>query len=351
MITYRLPAEWERQDAIQIAFPPKDSDWAPYWKEVVPCYLNIIHTISKYQPLIIVTENASEIKALLGAYDKDKIFFIEMPLNDTWARDHGAITVQSYNGKFSILDFVFNGWGLKFAADRDNLITDKLWNAGVYKAQEKIIAHMVLEGGSIESDGNGTILTTSQCLLSPNRNPHMCRTDIENHFRKYFGAERVLWLENGELEGDDTDAHIDTLARLCDEHTIAYVACEDKSDSHYHSLKAMEEELKKLKTADGNPYKLVGLPMPDAIFAPDDQRRLPATYANFLIMNEVVLVPTYRVTQDNEASEQVQNAFPNHQIVGVDCRALLLQHGSLHCITMQYPAGSINFEQLKVIQQ
>jgi agmatine deiminase len=349
MTTYRLPAEWEHQDAIQIAFPSKTSDWEAYWEEVVPCYINIIRVISSYQPLIIVCDDKEMVLSYLKQVDMQNIYFVEMPINDTWARDHGAITVQNEEGKFTILDFVFNGWGLKFAADKDNLITANLWNRGVYNSKEKVIADMVLEGGSIESDGIGTILTTAQCLLSPNRNPHLGVEDIEERFKTYFGAERVLWLQNGDLEGDDTDAHIDTLARLCDENTIAYVQCTDISDKHFEPLKAMEKELKNLKTPEGKVYKLVSLPMADAIHAPDDGRRLPATYANFLIMNKVVLVPTYGVQQDNEALEQIKIAFPYHQVEGVDCRALLLQHGSLHCITMQYPKGSINFEQLKAI--
>lgn len=349
MTAYRLPAEWEQQDAIQIAFPSRTSDWEAYWEKVVPCYINIIQVISSYQPLIIICDDEEMVLSYLNEVDMQNIYLVEMPINDTWARDHGAITVQNEEGKFTILDFVFNGWGLKFAADKDNLITANLWNQGVYNSKEKVIADMVLEGGSIESDGQGTLLTTAQCLLSPNRNPHLSKEDIEQRFKKYFGLKRVLWLNNGDLEGDDTDAHIDTLARLCDENTIAYVQCTDTSDKHYEPLKAMEAELKNFKTPEGKAYKLVSLPMADAVFAPDDGRRLPATYANFLIMNKVVLVPTYGVKQDKIALEQIKIAFPHHQVKGVDCRALLLQHGSLHCITMQYPKGSINFKQLKAI--
>lgn len=346
----RLPAEWEKQEAIQIAFPSKTSDWASYWEEVIPCYIHIIKVISSYQPLIIISDDVLMVKAFLEGVNLDNIFFIEMPINDTWARDHGAITVETSNNKLEILDFVFNGWGLKFAADKDNLITSTIWFKDVYNTSDKVIADMVLEGGSIESDGLDTILTTAQCLLSPNRNPHLSKEDIEERFKKYFGAERVLWLFNGDLEGDDTDAHIDTLARLCSEDTIAYVQCEDVSDKHFEPLHKMEEELKKFKRTNGESYKLISLPMVEPIFAPDDGRRLPATYANFLIMNEVVLVPTYQAPQDEEALNQLKKAFPKHQVVGVDSKALLLQHGSLHCITMQYPKGSINFEKLKAIQ-
>lgn len=345
MTNLRLPAEWELQDTIQIAFPSKHSDWQNYWEEVIPCYVNIIKMIASYQPLIIVGDDKNEVEYYLRDLEKTNIHVIELPINDTWARDHGAITVQ-HGENYLIYDFVFNGWGLKFAADKDNLITGELWNKGIYHAKEKIHPGLVLEGGSIESDGKGVLLTTTNCLLSPNRNPHLSKEQIEQQLIKLFGLKKVFWLEHGHLIGDDTDAHIDTVARFCDERTIAYVQCTDRDEVHYMDLKKMEEELQALRTLDGEPYTLVPLPMAEVIFAPDDNRRLPATYANFLIMNEVVLLPTYNITQDELALSQLQTAFPNKKVVGVDCKALLLQHGSLHCITMQYPKGSIEWKNL-----
>lgn len=341
MTTLRLPAEWEPQDIIQIAFPSRKSDWIDYWDEVVPCYINIIKVISSYQPLLIVCDDEIELKSYLVGVDLSNIYIIEIPINDTWARDHAAITVQDGN-EFIIYDFMFNGWGLKFAADKDNLITKELWNKGVYKSKNIFTPDLVLEGGSIESDGVGSLLTTTNCLLSPNRNPHFSREEIEDKLIRLFGLKRVLWLEHGHLEGDDTDAHIDTVARFCNENVIAYVQCTDENEIHYTDLKRMEEELEQFKTLNNKSYQLIPLPMADAIYAPDDKRRLPVTYANFLIMNNVVLLPTYKVEQDALAIEQLQKAFPDKKVVGVDCRALLLQHGSLHCITMQYPKGSIN---------
>ncbi|MFN8284631.1 MAG: agmatine deiminase family protein [Chitinophagales bacterium] len=346
MSILRLPAEWETQDLIQIAFPSRQSDWIDYWNEIIPCYINIIKVIACYQPLLIVCDNESELKKHICDIDDANIYIIEIPINDTWARDHGAITVQHGN-EFIIYDFMFNGWGLKFGADKDNLITKELWKKGVYSSKKLVTADLVLEGGSIESDGKGTVLTTSNCLLSPNRNPHLSKEEIEQKLKTYLGLKQMLWLDYGHLEGDDTDAHIDTLARLCDQNTIAYVQCTDVDEAHYKPLKEMEVELQALKTTDGKPYNLVSLPMCDAVYAPDDDRRLPATYANFLIMNDVVLMPTYNLPQDAEALAQLQKAFPGKKIEGVDCRALLLQHGSLHCITMQYPKGSINFEALE----
>lgn len=342
MSTVRLPAEWEPQDAIQIAFPSKQSDWLDYWQEVIPCYIHIIKALSYYQPLIIVCDDEDELRLHLQHIDLSNINIQVIPINDTWARDHAAITVQEGN-EFLIYDFMFNGWGLKFAADKDNLITKQLFEKGIYNSTKLIIPDLVLEGGSIESDGMGTLLTTTNCLLSPNRNPHFSREEIEHKLIKLFGLKRVLWLENGHLLGDDTDAHIDTVARFCDENTIAYVQCVDENEIHYTDLKKMETELQQFKTLDDKPYRLIPLPMADAIYAEDDNRRLPATYANFLILNDVVLIPTYGVAQDESAIQQLQKAFPSKKVIGINCRALLLQHGSLHCITMQYPKGSINF--------
>lgn len=342
MSRLRLPAEWEPQDAIQIAFPSRNSDWNQYWDDIIPCYLNIIKILSSTQFLIIICDNENELRNHLTSFDLSNIKIIEHPLNDTWARDYGAITVES-DSNYQVYDFMFNGWGLKFAADKDNLITSHLWNAGLYNAARRIVPDLVLEGGSIESDGKGTLLTTTNCLLSPNRNPHFSKHEIEEKLISLFGLKRVLWLEHGHLEGDDTDAHIDTLARFCDDKTIAYVQCTDELNPHYFGLKKMELELQHFKTSENKNYDLIPLPMADATFAPDDNRQLPATYANFLIMNDLVLLPAYNLPQDSLALSQLQRAFPNKKVECIDCKALLLQHGSLHCITMQYPKGSINF--------
>lgn len=236
-----------------------------------------------------------------------------------------------------LLDFGFNGWGLKFAANHDNLVTRTLKQQGILRPVLNTIG-LILEGGSIESDGNGTLLTTSQCLLSPNRNPQLSRNELEGAMQNLFGAQHVLWLEHGHLEGDDTDAHIDTLARLCPNNTIVYVACDDPDDSHYPALQQMEQELKTLTAPDGSPYRLLGLPWPSPIYDADGNR-LPASYANYLVVNDAVLVPTYRDPVDNGALAMVALAYPGREIIGIDCLPLLEQHGSLHCITMQLPQG------------
>jgi agmatine/peptidylarginine deiminase len=338
----RFPAEWDTQDAILIAFPSLESDWKKYWDEVIPCYIRIIKTIAAHQPVIVLCDNSA---AVSGCFQEEKhpnIHFIETSLNDTWARDFGGITVEC-NNDLCVYDFTFNGWGNKFTADKDNSATEQLFKKGLFTANyEKI--DFVLEGGSIESNGQGTLLTTAACLLTDTRNPSYSQKMIEGKLLEWFGLERVLWLHNGHLEGDDTDAHVDTLARFCGDKTIAYIQCTDETDPHFEPLKKMEEELQQFRTLDGEPYTLIPLPMAEAVYAPDDGRRLPATYANFLIMNEIVLMPTYGGAEDLAALVQLQKAFPTKKVEGIDCRPLLLQHGSLHCITMQYPAGSIHWE-------
>lgn len=333
-----LPAEWALQSGIQLTWPHAGTDWAYMLAEVQECFINIASEIARREILLIVTPEPEEVKnQIAGRVNMDNVRFLECETNDTWARDHGAITMTDTDGP-SLLDFTFNGWGLKFASDKDNCITRRAVEAGVLKGQYINRLGFVLEGGSIESDGQGTLLTTSECLLSPNRNGQLNKVEIEEFLRSTFHLERVLWLDYGYLAGDDTDSHIDTLARFCSPDTIAYVRCSDKEDEHYEALCQMEEQLKSFRTLSGEPYRLLPLPMADKIEV--DGERLPATYANFLIMNDVVLYPTYcQPENDAHAKEVLQEAFPQHEIIGIDCRALIKQHGSLHCVTMQYPVG------------
>lgn len=335
----RLPAEWEPQSAVQLTFPHKDTDWAEILPEVMPCFVKIAQTISQYQPVLILSPEVDETRSLLEVDNNSNFHLVKSASNDTWARDHGGITIEE-NGKAVILDFVFNGWGLKFPSDKDNLLTRHLYEKGVFNAE---LRHggIVLEGGALESDGQGTLLTTSECLLSPNRNPHLSKGEIEAYLIHCFGLKQVLWLNHGYLAGDDTDSHIDTLARFCAADTIAYVKCSDPSDEHYDALQKMEAELSQFKTLTGTPYRLVPLPWPKACFD-EAGNRLPSTYANFLIINGAVLVPTYDVPQDEEALHVFKALFPDREIIGIDCRPLILQHGSLHCVTMQYPANVVN---------
>ncbi|MBK8921219.1 MAG: agmatine deiminase family protein [Saprospirales bacterium] len=334
----RLPAEWEAQSGVQLTFPHTDTDWYAVLDEVLPCFIEIAETISRFEKALIVCQNQAETRAMLRHAVADNLLFAEIASNDTWARDHGGITIEE-NGAPVVLDFMFNGWGLKFPADLDNRITRRLWENGLLHAGHRYPG-LVLEGGAIESDGQGTLLTTAACLLSPNRNPQLSKAETEERLKNEFGLRRVLWLHHGYLAGDDTDSHIDTLARFCAPDTIAYVQCPDPGDEHFPALREMERELQAFRSSEGKPYRLVPLPWPEACFAPDGHR-LPATYANFLILNGVVLAPTYGVPQDAEALHTFSNLFPAHQIIGINCRPLILQHGSLHCLTMQYPAGVI----------
>lgn len=335
-----LPAEWHRQSAVMITWPHANSDWADILDEVTDCYISLSKEITKRQKLIIVCENKNEVLQHFSDDEKNNITTKQIDSNDTWARDHGPISLFIDNQP-AIFDFGFNGWGLKFASNLDNQITTELFDKQLFN--ENVLyrnkQNFILEGGAIESDGEGTLLTTSQCLLAPNRNQPMTQNEIEDYLIKTFGLKRVLWLNHGYLAGDDTDSHIDTLARLCDTETIAYVTCNDKNDEHYEELKKMEEELISFKTIKGKPYKLVPLPMADEVIY--EGLRLPATYANFLIMNDAVLMPEYGTDKDDIAKKQLQIAFPKHEVIGVNCTPLIKQHGSLHCITMQIPEGFI----------
>lgn len=330
----RLPSEWERQAFVQLTFPHAETDWQPILDDVLSCYREIAKAITRYESLLVVASDIALARKTLNGLDN--IEYIEIPTNDTWARDHAFITCKEGDERY-YMDFQFNGWGLKFASNHDNQINKELWSSGIL--QGKYIDHkdFVLEGGSIESDGAGTLLTTSSCLLAPNRNNLFTKQAIEDKLCAYLHATRILWLDHGSLAGDDTDGHIDTLARLCPNDTIVYVTCDDEADEHYQELHLMEEELQSFRTQAGVPYKLVGMPLPDAIY--DEGDRLPATYANFLIINGAVLCPTYgQREKDDIALSRLQTVFPDRDIIGIDSQVLIRQHGSLHCCTMQYPS-------------
>ena len=337
----RFPAEWETQDAVLLAWPNEWTDWADNLDEVNQCYANIARAIVDDEHLVVVTHDIEETKAMMGDIDFSRVRFFEIGINDTWARDFGPLTVIK-NGTPVLLDFTFNAWGMKFAAGYDNLITCNLRDNGAFAVDVECHRDMVLEGGSVESDGNGTIMTTATCLLEPNRNPWMTREMIDNELKRRFGAEKVLWIENGYLTGDDTDGHIDTIARFAPNNAIVYMGCDDENDEQYESLKLMEDELRQATNAQGEPYRLFKLPCPSPICEFDlPSCRMPATYANFLIMNHQVLVPIYGQDCDQQALEVIKEAFPGRKVVGIDCNALIKQHGSLHCVTMQLFANTM----------
>lgn len=318
----RLIAEFEKQTFTQIIFPHKNTDWVDYLDEAQECFTNIINTIIKYQKCLVV---CADLKNVKGRFKENKnLHFIEYETNDTWARDCSALCVEE-DGEVKLLDFTFTGWGGKFESTKDNAMTQFL-------TPNAIKCDLILEGGGVESNGIDTILTTSECMLNKNRNHSLDALQITQKLNSYFGATKILYLNHGYLAGDDTDSHIDTLARFIDTSTIMYVKCDDEADEHYKELKLMEDELKVI--AKENDYKLIALPMTKAVYFEDE--RIPATYANFLFVNGAVLVPTYNVPQDEEALNIFRETFKNRDIVGIDCYPLIKQHGSLHCVTMNF---------------
>jgi len=334
----RLPAEWEPQDGVLIAWPHAATDWADCLDRVEPVFVELSRVICARQRLLIATPEPERVRSrLAGAgIGGDNLRLANIPTNDTWCRDYGPLTILR-GSRPQLLDFTFNAWGLKFAADRDNLVTRRLHRQGFFGEISLTVQDLVLEGGSIESDGGGTLLTTRRCLLHPNRNPHLSRGEIEARLCSRLGVDRIHWLEHGRLAGDDTDAHIDILARFAPDDTLLYVACDDPDDEHHDELAAMAEELSRLRTRGGGPYRLLPLPWPQAVYEGD--RRLPATYANFLVINGAVLVPLYDDPADERALAVIAEAFPGREIIGIDARPLLVQGGSIHCLTMQLPQG------------
>ena len=347
-----MMAEWERQSAVQLTWPHAATDWAPILPEITAVYEEMAREISKREDLIVVAPEGVQVDVQCSSQRhtlKERMFNVQCPINDTWARDHGFITVEEITSLTShpspltskvLLDFCFNGWGEKFEATLDNQINRHLYEQGVVKGTYESHLDFVLEGGSIESDGKGTIFTTECCLMAPHRNQPLTKQQIEDRLKEYLGAERIVWLQHGSLIGDDTDGHIDTLVRICPSDTLLYIGADDD----HPDLALMEEELRALRTLDGKPYRLLKLPLPRPIYEEEKsemgkvkRERLPATYANYLVINGAVLVPTYNQPNlDTEALRIIGEAFPDREIVGIDCRAVIKQHGSLHCCTMQY---------------
>jgi agmatine/peptidylarginine deiminase len=336
----RFPAEWEKQDAVLIAWPHETGDFQNRLTAVETSYRFIAETISRFQRLIIVCRDdvhQQHIAEQLAT--AENITFIQARVNDIWVRDTVFLTVES-EGEKLLLNFRFNGWGDKYPHQYDNALNQRLLAAPLFEHANFKTIDFILEGGSVESDGTGSILTTRQCLLNPNRNRWSTQHDIEKQLEKHFGAKRVLWLDQENLSGDDTDAHIDTLARFCSEDTIAYTSCINPNDKHYDSLKNMAAQLHELRTQSGKHYQLIPLPMPAPIYD-EEGLRLPANYANFLVINAAVMVPSYDDPMDDIAQQRLAGVFPDREIIATPCKPLVHQYGSLHCMTMQFPAGAL----------
>ena len=343
MNNYILPAEWYTQSCVQLTWPHEDTDWRDYLDDITETFVQIAKAVAHYEPLVIAAKYPERVREVLAESLNDdemaRVSIYECDNNDTWARDHAFITLVSTidaSASCRLLDFRFNGWGEKFAADKDNRINRTLYDKGVFSGERVDYDDFVLEGGSIESDGRGTVLTTSVCLMAPHRNQPMTQPEVETVLKERLCARKIVWLDYGQLIGDDTDGHIDTIVRVCPDNTLLYVGCDDENDPQYADLKAIENQLQQATDADGRPYRLLKLPMPDALY--DDGDRLPATYANFLIINGAVIVPTYNQEEnDARALELVAEAFPGYDIIGIDSQTIVRQHGSIHCLKMQYP--------------
>ena len=338
-IPLRFPAEWEPQSAILLAWPTNDTDWADRLAEVEETYIALVQAITRFQRAVICVadddvETYAEMRLRSNRVDMARVRFVTVPYDDTWLRDSGPITLRAGDG-FVLNDFRFTGWGGKFEASDDDRLVERLQAQGVFHDAERRPHDFALEGGGIETDGAGTLLTTWHCLSL--RHPGKRRDEIEAVLRTTLAQDRVLWLEHGELEGDDTDAHIDTLARFAPGDAIVFQSCDDPDDAHYPALQAMAAELAALRTTAGAPYRLHPLPWPRPIL--DGGRRLAASYANYLVVNDAVLMPAYGDARDDDAAAVLAAAHPGRTVVQVPCRPLIWQNGSLHCITMQLPAG------------
>jgi len=342
-MSMRLLAEWYPQAAIQLAWPHAGTDWERLLPRIEDFYYALVDTLSHQQQVLIVGDPRLDSTRILGELERrganlGNVRWFEVATDNTWARDHGPLAVSD-GTRLELLDFEFNGWGDKYPHELDNRV-----NRGIVAQQGYALplrqVDYVLEGGSVETDGAGTLLSTTTCLLNPNRNGGLGREAVEAALRRHLGQERFLWLHYGHLAGDDTDAHIDTLARFVDPGTIAYVQCTDPADEHHEPLAAMEAELKNFRRADGRPYRLVPLPLPAAIFS-EEGVRLPATYANFLITNRSILLPVYGDRADQQAIAALSAVSGERQVVPVNCRVPIEEFGSLHCLTMQLPEGAL----------
>jgi agmatine deiminase len=339
---YRLPAEWEPHAGTWLAWPHNRDTWPGKFAPVPAIYVEMVRALSPYERVHICindAEMARTVRQLLSASGValHNVTLHEIPTNDTWARDHGPIFVTRQHAgrtELAVTDWIFNSWGQKYGPwDLDDIVP------------QKIAAHfhlplfepgIVLEGGSIDANGQGTLLTTEACLLNPNRNPSLSRSELEDYLRAYLGVHKILWLGEG-VVGDDTDGHIDDLARFVDPTTVVCVVEEDPTDVNYALLQDNLARLRRMTDQDERPLRVVSLPMPSPVEY--DGNRLPASYANFYIANGVVLVPTYECPNDQRALAILQELFPSRRITGIPCTDLVWGLGAIHCVTQQQPAS------------
>ena len=322
----RAFAEWEKQELIFLSLPHENTDWKPYLDEILDAYERLVAAIAPFQKVVLICPDERIFRERFAKFDN--VEFVKIDTDDTWIRDYGMIDVQD-GEKIVSYDFKFNAWGGKFESSKDNAVNLEL--AKRFKSDLRSI-DLVLEGGSIDFNGRGTLLTTQKCLLNDNRNAHLNKEQIEARLKELFGLGRVIWLKNGFIKGDDTDSHVDTLARFIAHDTIAYASCDDPNDEHFEELAAMKKEL------ENTGFKLVPLPLPKAKFY--GGRRLGCTYANFIFINGAVIVPTYSDDNDKIVLERLARELPNHKIIGVDSLVFVRQNGSLHCSSQNKYSGA-----------
>jgi agmatine deiminase len=338
---YRMPAEWEPHEATWLSWPHKEASWPGAFEPVPGVFVELTRhlTASELVRINVADEAfADRVRTLLkqGGVDLDRVRFHLNPTNDAWCRDHGPIyVVRDVNGRRerAINDWGYNAWGEKYPPhDLDDVVPTRI----AAEMNEPLFAPgIVMEGGSLDVNGRGTLLTTEACLLNPNRNPHLSREQIEQYLKEFLGVTHILWLGDG-IVGDDTDGHIDDLTRFVSADTVVTVVEADPLDDNYQPLKENYERLLRMRDQNGHPLRVVQLPMPGARYF--DGQRLPMSYANFYIANESVLVPTYRHPNDAVACDVLQDCFPDRRVVGIDCTHLIWGLGSIHCVTQQQPA-------------
>ncbi|HEB97733.1 MAG TPA: agmatine deiminase family protein [Sedimenticola thiotaurini] len=335
---YRLRAEWQPCSRVLIAWPHADTDWRPWLDELDLFYCELAARILPRARLLIVCRDAGHRRHVLDLLTRQRLPLQRIELfpvrcDDTWVRDYGPLSLEDDHGRRRLLDFRFNGWGGKYPSERDDGISAALARLGAFDPVPMGFSDLVLEGGALETDGAGTLLATRRSVVDRHRNPGLDQAAIEARLSRELGLVRFHWLDHGGLSGDDTDGHIDTLARFADPGTLVYVTARP-GDPDALGLERMARELAGLRQRDGRPYRLSPLPAPAPVHDADG-RRLPASYANFLILGDAVLAPVYGDPADGRACAVLASCFPGREIVPIDCRPLIRQNGSLHCATMQ----------------
>lgn len=317
-------AQWQAQENIFFALPDINTDWAPYLEDILDSYEDLVSKVCKFEKVILISSEAQSFERFKKY---ENVEFMQIPINDTWIRDFGPIDFIK-DDKIASYNFKFNAWGGKFEANLDNAVNEQIFKN---LKGDLIDINLELEGGSIDFNGQGVMLTTSECLLNANRGSRD-KNFLDKVLKKLFGLEEIIWLDHGFILGDDTDSHIDTLARFVNENTIVYMVCDDESDIHYSELKSMEEELRKTK------FNLVPLYLPKAIFY--DGKRLGATYCNFIFINNALIMPIYGDDEaDKKAIETMKNLVKDREIIPVRAEVFLRQNGSLHCSSQIRYAG------------